>query len=77
MSCGCDLFFIVISILIKINHIISLKRTRMFFLLILFSSSQNFSLRELLSIWLIFCQFKSAVAYKSVDYKKRVVLTFS
>ena len=33
---------------------------------------QKFSLRMLLSICLIFCQFQPGVAYKSVAYKKRV-----
>ena len=33
---------------------------------------QKFSLRVLLSICLIFCQFLPGVAYKSVAYKKSV-----
>ena len=31
---------------------------------------QNFSLRVLLSIFFIFCQFQPGVAYKGVAYKK-------
>ena len=33
---------------------------------------QKSNLRVLLSIWVIFCQFHSAVSYKSVTYKKHV-----
>ena len=32
---------------------------------------QKFSLRVLLSICLIFCQFQPRIAYKSVAYKKK------
>ena len=37
--------------------------------------SQKFSLRVLLSIRLIFCQFQPGVAYKSVAYKKKHVFS--
>ena len=43
MSYWRDLFFIIFFIYIIINHTISLKQTRLFFLPILFSSSTNFS----------------------------------
>ena len=33
------------------------------------SKTQKFGLKVLLSFFLIFCQFQSAVAYKSVAYK--------
>ena len=38
------------------------------------SNSKKFSLRVLLSICLIFCQFQPGVAYKKVAYKKRACI---
>ena len=35
---------------------------------------QKFSLRVLLSLCLIFCQFQPGAAYKSIAYKKKCVL---
>ena len=35
-----------------------------------FQIAKKFTLRALLSICLIFCQFQPAVAYKGVSYKK-------
>ena len=37
---------------------------------------RKFSLRVLLSFCLIFCQFQPGVAYKSVAYKKRVIIVW-
>ena len=61
-------FSIIIFIFIIINHIISLKKTNLFFGQV----CQNFSLRVLLSFCLVVCQFESGVAYKRVAYKRSV-----
>ena len=86
MSYLCDLFFIFIFIFIIIDHIISWIQTHLFFCLFsricpnifaramwIIFKQQNFSLRVLLSICLIFCQFKPGVAYKSVASIKKHV----
>ena len=36
------------------------------------SKEQKFSLRELVSICLFFCQFQPGIAYKGIAYKKSV-----
>ena len=71
MSYRCDLFFTILFIFIIIDHTISLKQARLFFSDILFSSSQRFRLKVLLSFCLILSQFQPGVAYKSVAYKKK------
>ena len=70
MSYLCNLFVIIIFIYVTINHITSLIQTNLFFEHV----CQKFSLRVLLSFCLIFIQFQSGVAYKSVAYKKSVYL---
>ena len=61
-------FAITIFILITINHIISLIQTNVFG-----HVCQTFSLRLLLSCFLIICQFQPNVAHKSVSYKKAFI----
>ena len=51
-----------------------IKTDAIVFLNILFSSSQEFSLRVLLSFYLIICQFQPRVACKIVAYKKSMHL---
>ena len=57
----------VICFFITIDHMISLTQKNLLFV------CQKFSLRALLSFYLIFCQFQPGVAYKSVAYKKKLV----
>ena len=73
LSCEFDLFFFIIFIFGIINHIISLKQTRLFLLLLFIFENfiffhSNLSLRVLLSFYLIFLLIELGVAYK----KKRV-----
>ena len=68
-----DLFFIIVFILIAINHVISLKSNSHFFTNLtcqLGHFCKKFNVRLLFSFWLNFCQFQAGVAYKSVAYKK-------
>ena len=44
--------------------------------MLIISKYQGFSLRLLLSIYLIFFQFQPGVAYKSGSYKKVVCITY-
>ena len=64
-------FAIIIFIFVTINHIISLIHTNLFFGHV----CQKFSLRVLFSFCLNFCQCQASVAYKSVAYKKKRVVT--
>ena len=70
MSYLCDLFYIIIFISITINNIISLLDIDK--LVSWTCLPQKFSLRVLLSFCIIFCQFPTGVAYKSVAYTKSV-----
>ena len=85
----CDLFFFFIFIFLIINRIISWKQTHLFFCLFsricpinfartrwIIFKQQNFNLRVLFSICLIFCQFQSGAAYKNVAYKKKACTSF-
>ena len=89
MSYLYDLFFIFIFIFVMINRITSWIQTHVFFRLffricpIIFGwrmrktfKYQKFSLR-VLSICLIFCQYKPGVAYKRVTYKESVHFIFN
>ena len=67
----CASFCIFVFISITINPIILLRQTN-FFLLILYSCSQKFSLSMLLSFSLIFSQFQPGVVYESVTYIKTI-----
>ena len=49
---------------------------KMFFLELLFSSSQTFRLRVLLSFCLMFCQFQPGNACKSLVCKKKACIIF-
>ena len=60
-------FFIIIFIFITINCIISLRHKNLFF----GHACQKFSLKVLLSFFLVFCQYQPGVAYKSVAYIKK------
>ena len=64
-------FSIIIFIFIAINYIISLRQKNLFFGHV----CQKFRLRVLLSFYLVFCQCQLCVAYKSVAYRKKCVLS--
>ena len=87
MSYLCDLFFIFFLIFIMItleSHenrhtcFFAFQNMSYYFLMLTWMKNVNnlqtvkFSLRVLLSICLIFCQFQPWVAYKSAAYKKSV-----
>ena len=84
MSYLCDLIFIFSLIFIVINHITSFKQPYWFsynFCMITWIRKTifkyKFSFSVLLRFCLIFYQFSSGVAYKSVAYKKSVYITVS
>ena len=84
MSYLCDLIFIFSLIFIVINHITSFKQPYWFsynFCMITWIRKTifkyKFSFSVLLRFCLIFYQFPSGVAYKSVAYKKSVYITVS
>ena len=62
----CDLLSITILIFFTSNHIISLKQTNLVF----GHFDLKFSLRVLLSVCLIFCQFEPGFPYKMLLIKK-------
>ena len=61
-------FFIIIFFFITIYHIISLTQKNLFFGYV----CQKFSLKVLLSFYLIFSQFQLGVAYNDIAHKKSI-----